>query len=160
LGGLPTDRFLFAGFLPNTASQRRSALATLAEVPATLVFYESPHRVAAMLLDAAATLGGDRPACVARELTKKFEELRKGSLDALAADLSERPVKGEIVVLIGRAPPRETAQEDIEAALVKAMVGNRVKDAAQDVADRFGLPRRQVYQMALALGRDQGSADG
>ena len=90
LSGLPTDRFLFAGFLPATASKRKSALSELAGVPATLVFFESPHRIAAALKDAARVLGGGRQAALCRELTKKFEEVLSGTLDELAALAAER----------------------------------------------------------------------
>ncbi len=103
VSGLPTDRFLFAGFLPNTSSARKTALRALAQVPATLVFYESPRRAAAMLRDAAEVLGETRNAALCRELTKKFEETLRGTLADLAAELKRTPRKGEMVVLIDRA---------------------------------------------------------
>ena len=153
VGGLPTDRFLFAGFLPPRGPARRRALAELAAVPATLVFYESPRRLAASLADMAAVLGGEREAAVCRELTKRFEEARRGALAALAAGQAEAPdPRGEIVVLAGppvAAPP--AAGDALDAALAAALGTLSVKDAATTVAAALGLPRRQVYARALAL---------
>ncbi len=155
LSGLPTDQFHFAGFLPNAASRRKSALLALAEVPGTLVFYESPKRVAAMLRDACAALGQDRPAVVCRELTKKFEEVVRAPLGELTETISARALKGEIVVLIGSAGKRIVHPEDIELALRAALEGGSVRDAADVVSAQLGLPRRQIYQMALALDKDE-----
>ena len=154
LAGLGTDRFLFAGFLPNTSSKRRTALRELAAVPATLMFYESPKRLAAMLRDAAEELGPGRPAVVARELTKRFEEVRPGTLAELAEALETTPVKGEIVVLIDRGTVPEAAEEDVASALVREMLVSSVKDASETVARRFGLKKRDVYQKALELRDD------
>ena len=154
LAGLGTDRFLFAGFLPNTSSKRRTALRELAAVPATLMFYESPKRLAAMLRDAAEELGPERPAVVARELTKRFEEVRPGTLAELAEALETTPVKGEIVVLIDRGTVPEAAEEDVASALVREMLVSSVKDASETVARRFGLKKRDVYQKALELRDD------
>jgi len=154
LSGLPSDRFLFAGFLPNTAVARRSALAELGAVPATLILYESPKRVAAMLAAAAEVLGPDRPAALARELTKKFEEVRRGTLAELASGCADHPPKGEIVVLIGRGRSADVSEMDLDTALKEALSGAGVRTAADDVAARLGLPRRQVYQRALALSKD------
>ena len=152
VAGLPTDRFLFAGFLPPRAAARRRALAELAPVPATLVFYESPRRLAGSLADMAATLGAGRPAAVCRELTKRFEETRRDSLGALAAATAGGPEpRGEIVVLVG-APLAAPAGEDaLDAALGAALPGRSLRDAADAVAAALGLPRRQVYARALAL---------
>ncbi len=152
LSGLPTDRFLFAGFLPNTTTARKTALRGLAQVPATLAFYESPKRVAAMLRDAAATLGGDRQAAVCRELTKKFEEVLRGPLAELAEELAQNPRKGEMVVLIDRAGERIVNLSDIEQALCAVMTDMSVRDAADAVSHDLGLKRRDVYQIALRLG--------
>ena len=154
LSGLPTDSFLFGGFLPAKAGERRRAIADAAQVPATLVFFEAPHRLAASLADLAELLG-DRPAAIARELTKLFEEVRRQSLSELAAHYAAHPdVKGEIVVVIG--PPGETAApaaDALDAALRQALVTASVKDAAAEVAARFGLRRREVYARALELKR-------
>lgn len=151
LAGLPTDRFLFAGFLPNASGRRKTVLDELANVPATLVFYESPKRVAAMLRDAALVLGGARDAAMCRELTKKFEEVRRGTLEELAASCAENPPKGEIVVVIDRARSANVSEEDLDLALGKALERLSVRDAADAVAAELGLPRRQVYQRALQL---------
>ncbi|HZS83134.1 MAG TPA: 16S rRNA (cytidine(1402)-2'-O)-methyltransferase [Stellaceae bacterium] len=155
LSGLPADRFLFAGFLPARAAARRQALAELAAVPATLILFESPHRLAASLADMAAVLG-PRPAAVARELTKRHEEVRRADLASLAAHYAGAAAKGEIVVVV--APPeRETAAAraapgaDLEARLRAALAAASLRDAAAAVAAETGLPRREVYRRALAL---------
>ena len=151
LSGLPTDQFHFAGFLPNAASRRKSALSALSAVPGTLVFYESPKRVAAMLRDAADILGGDRPAALCRELTKKFEQTRRGTLSELADGAAQDAPRGEIVVLIGSAPERVVNSDTIESALRAALETLSVRDAADSVSTELGVPRRKVYQMALEL---------
>jgi 16S rRNA (cytidine1402-2'-O)-methyltransferase len=155
LSGLPTDRFFFGGFLPAKESERRRAIASAAAVPATLVFFEAPHRLAASLVDLADLLG-PRPAAIARELTKLFEEVRRGPLTELAQHYALHPdVKGEIVLVIG--PPGETeapAAERLDEALRSAMAGASVKDAAAEVAARYGLRRRDVYARALELKRE------
>lgn len=151
LSGLPTDRFLFAGFLPNSSGKRKTALREVSDVPATLIFYESPKRLAAMLRDAAEVLGADRAAVVCRELTKKFEERRAGSLAELAALYTDHPPKGEIVVVVDRAAAGEADQEALDRALVEALESMSVKDAATEIARRFGVPRRAAYQRAMAF---------
>jgi 16S rRNA (cytidine1402-2'-O)-methyltransferase len=155
LSGLPTDRFLFAGFLPPRQGPRRRALADLAAVPATLVFYESPRRLAAALADMAEVLGGGRPGAVARELTKRFEEVRRGSLAELARHYAEAGApKGELVLLAG--PPGEARPiggAALDAALARALATQSVRDAAREVAERLGLPRREVYARALEMAR-------
>lgn len=161
VAGLPTDRFLFAGFLPPRAGARKTALAELAAVPATLVFFETGPRLAASLADMAAVLG-DRPAAVARELTKLHEEVRRGRLGALAAAQAESgPPRGEIVVVVGRpeAPPESAI--DLDAALAEAMAGATLRDAVERVTAATGLPRRRVYARALALaGRPERGGPG
>ena len=155
LSGLPTERFFFGGFLPAKESERRRAIASAAAVPATLVFFEAPHRLAASLVDLAELLG-PRPAAIARELTKLFEEVRRAPLTELARHYAQHPdVKGEIAVVIG--PPGETeapAAERLDEALRGAMAGASVKDAAAEVAARYGLKRRDVYARALELKRE------
>ncbi|TMJ25443.1 MAG: 16S rRNA (cytidine(1402)-2'-O)-methyltransferase [Alphaproteobacteria bacterium] len=153
LSGLPTERFLFSGFLPAKAGERRRMIGEAAQIPATLVFFEAPHRLAASLADLAELLG-DRPAAVARELTKLFEEVRRDSLSELAAHYARAEVKGEIVLVIG--PPGEAAApaaDALDAALREALATASVKDAAAEIAARFGLRRREVYARALALKR-------
>ena len=155
VAGLPTDHFFFAGFLPNASGKRKSALEALSDVPGTLVFYESPKRVAAMLRDAAMVLGGERQAAVCRELTKKFEEVLRGTLDELATVCSERALKGEIVVLVDRGRLLKIRECDLEDRLKAVLEEHSVRDAADMVAAELGLKRRQVYQRALELDRQQ-----
>lgn len=154
IGGLPTDRFHFAGFLPNAGGARRSFLLELKDVPATLVLYESPNRIAASVHAAAEILGSERPAALCRELTKKFEEVRRGTLAELAVSCEEMPPRGEIVLLIGRASSGLVSASDLEEHLKDALGRLSVRDAADEIAAEFGLPRRKVYQMALKLGKD------
>lgn len=154
LSGLPTDRFFFGGFLPTASGKRKSALTELAPVTATLVFYESPKRVAAMLADAAQALGATRRAVVCRELTKKFEEVLHGTLEELASICAERTLKGEIVVLIDRGDKEVVSDSTLEEALRAALESGSVRDAADQVAAQFSLPRRQVYQRALSLSKE------
>ncbi|KRS12660.1 16S rRNA methyltransferase [Roseovarius atlanticus] len=151
VAGLPTDRFFFAGFLPSGGSKRKSALKEVAGVPGTLVFYESPKRLAAMLRDAAEVLGAERQAAVCRELTKKFEEVLRGTLGELAERLEAQAVKGEIVVVIERGLAEAGTGEDLDTALSAALETQSVRDAADTVAARLGLKRRVVYQRALEL---------
>jgi 16S rRNA (cytidine1402-2'-O)-methyltransferase len=152
VAGLPTDRFLFAGFLPPKSAARRTALEELAQVPATLVFYESPRRLAAALADMADTLGPARPAAVCRELTKRFEETRRDTLAALADHYAEAGApKGEVVVVIGPPQARQASAEDLDSALHAALAENTLKDAAKIVAEATGLPRKRVYARALEL---------
>ncbi|MEQ5871491.1 16S rRNA (cytidine(1402)-2'-O)-methyltransferase [Sagittula sp. NFXS13] len=150
LAGLPTDRFLFAGFLPNAGGPRRKVLDELVAVPATLVFYESPKRLGAMLTEAASRLG-DRPAAVCRELTKKFEEVRRGSLAELAEHYTQNPPKGEIVVVVGKGDSDSGKEIDLEQVVNLALQTMSVRDAADYVAARYGFKRRPVYQMAMRL---------
>ena len=154
VSGLPSDRFLFAGFIPSTKSARRAALAEIAQVQATLIFYESPKRLAASLSDMTATLGGGRQAVVCRELTKRFEEVARGTLSGLAETFAERDVKGEVVVLVDRAPPVEVTEATITDALDQALLTMRVKDAATFVSQTLGISRKLAYQIALT--RSQG----
>ena len=157
LAGLPTDKFLFAGFLPNSKAARISAIEALRDVPATLVFYESPKRIGAMLADCAATLG-DRRAAMCRELTKKFEEIRRGTLSELTLSVKDAPPKGEIVVVIDRAGQSVVNVSDLEADLRDALGRMSVRDASEMVAGAHGMARRKVYQMALGL--DRADEDG
>jgi len=154
LAGLPTDAFHFAGFLPNATNARRKALEGLAEIRATLAFYESPKRIGATLRDAAEVLGGTRKAVVCRELTKKFEELRRGTLDELAESYSTGNVKGEIVLLIDRGDLATLNEVDLDVVLREALETMSMRDAVDAVSQAHGKPRRQVYQLALNIGKD------
>jgi 16S rRNA (cytidine1402-2'-O)-methyltransferase len=151
LSGLPSDRFVFEGFLPRTGSHRRSRLRELADEPRTLVFFEAPHRIAGSLTDLAATFGADRPAAVCRELTKTYEEIRRGTLDELAGWAAEDEPRGEITVVVGGAPPRATqrpADDDLRAAVAEREAGGvSRRDAIQAVAGEYGLKKREVYAL-------------
>jgi 16S rRNA (cytidine1402-2'-O)-methyltransferase len=154
--GLPTDRFFFEGFLPQKSGARRNRLEALGAIPGTLVLFESPHRLPEMLADAAAVLGGSRPAAVARELTKLFETVRRGSLGSLAGEFAEEgPPKGEVVVVIGAAIEEvsEEADADLDARIEAALARHSIKDAAALIADETGQRKRDVYARALALAR-------
>jgi 16S rRNA (cytidine1402-2'-O)-methyltransferase len=154
LAGLPTDAFFFAGFLPNSRGARKARLESLSTVPGTLVFYESPKRVAACLADMAEVLGPDRPAAMCREITKKFEEVRRGTLAELAQKLAEKSVKGEVVLLVDRPRSPIVKDSDLESDLTDALKTMSLKDAADVVSEMHGVKRRTVYQMALKLGKE------
>jgi len=154
ISGLPSDAFHFAGFLPSTAAARRSGLEKLRDVDATLVLYESPKRISAFLEDVVTTMGPDRAVVICRELTKKFEEVLRGTASSLVETLSERSLKGEIVVLIARNTKTATDPADVKVLLTQALLTMRIKDAATAVAGVTGLPRRDVYQLALTLKDD------
>lgn len=151
--GLPTDRFLFAGFLPSKAKARADALAELADVKTTLLFYESGPRLGASLQTMTEILG-PREAVVARELTKKFEEVVSGSLPELAARYAETGPKGEIVVIVGPPGEVQAEQGDYESALKIALETLPPAKAAKDIAKRFGVDRAAVYERAMALKSD------
>lgn len=153
VAGLPTDRFFFEGFLPHKSGPRKARLAELANIPGTLVFFESPRRLADTLADAANVLGS-REAAIARELTKYYESVRRGALADLAQSVSkEEPPKGEIVLLIGppTANARALSEADFDARIEAALALHSVKDAASVVAGETGQPRRLVYARALQL---------
>jgi 16S rRNA (cytidine1402-2'-O)-methyltransferase len=151
VAGLPTDRFLFAGFPPPTAAARRRFLADLSDIPATLVFYESPKRLNQTLGDMVPLFGEARQVAVCRELTKRFETVVRGPLGAVATQFAGTAVRGEVVVVLDRAAPVVATEDAVAAALSKALASASVKDAAAAVASRLGLPKRDVYQMALRL---------
>ncbi len=153
VSGLPSDQFYFYGFLPTSEAAQKTVLAELRSIEATLVFYESPKRIQETLTRLVQVLGGERQIAVCRELTKKFEEVSRGSLSTIAEEFSDRSVKGEIVLLVDRAVSEEVTDDIIVEKLEDAMKTMRVKDAATAVAGALGLPRRQVYQMALELGK-------
>jgi 16S rRNA (cytidine1402-2'-O)-methyltransferase len=151
LAGLPTDRFLFLGFLPAKSGAKAAAIAEAAAVRATLVLYESGPRLAATLQALGECLG-DRDAAVAREISKRFEETVTGALSELATRYAEAPPKGEIVIVV--APPGEAeaaGEEEVDSALREAMGRLSASRAAAEVAEKLGVPRRQAYERALKL---------
>lgn len=151
VAGLPTDRFFFAGFLPPKSKARQDMLTSYATIPGTLVFYESPKRLGKTLGDMAAILG-DRPAAVCRELTKKFEETRRGQLQDLAEIYQSLTPKGEIVLVIGPGEKVQADEDQVKQALSDAIAnGTSARDAVADIAAAYDLPRKQVYQMSLSL---------
>lgn len=159
LSGLPPVPFLFLGFPPPRAAARRAGFGTLraaerAGLAATLIWHEAPHRLAETLADMAAAFGA-RPAAVARELTKRFEEVRRGTLPELAAWCAATAVRGEVTVLVGPGS-QEADEEGLDARLRSALATQSVKDAAALVAAATGLPRKVVYARALELAADQG----
>lgn len=149
--GLPTDTFAFLGFLPPKTAARRTRLSAFAAVPATLVLYEAPHRAAETLSDMADVLGADRPGALARELTKRFEEVRRGTLGELAAGARSDPPRGEIVLLAGPPMEKPSTGDDLDALLLAALATSGPGQAAAEIAKATGHPRREVYQRALAL---------
>lgn len=151
LAALPCERFLFSGFLPHKSSARRALFEKLKTVPVTMVFYESPNRIAESVADAYAALG-DRPAAIVREITKIYEEARHGTLAAWAADETLLPaLKGEFVFVIGGAAMDAATPQEIEAALRDALQTLSVKDAAAAISDAMGASKKTVYDMALQI---------
>jgi len=151
VSGLPSDRFLFAGFPPAKAGDRARWLAELAPIGATLILYESPKRVHRLLGELCEHWGPERPAALCRELTKRFEQVRRGTLAELLSGVEDAPPRGEIVLVVGRGDKQAASEADLDAALREALGRLRVKDASAEVAERLDLPRRDVYQRALEL---------
>jgi 16S rRNA (cytidine1402-2'-O)-methyltransferase len=162
VSGLPVDRFCFEGFLPRRAGERGRRLADLTAEPRTMVFFEAPHRLAATLAAMATAFGADRTAAVCRELTKTYEEVRRGSLDELAAWAAEG-VRGEVTVVVGGAPARSPRGDADPGALVaeRESAGLDRKDAIAAVAAELGRPKREVYAAVVAAkARASGPAGG
>ncbi|MGB7618849.1 MAG: 16S rRNA (cytidine(1402)-2'-O)-methyltransferase, partial [Pseudolabrys sp.] len=156
IAGLPTDRFFFEGFLPAKQAARQKRIAALANIPATLVLFESGSRVAAMLADLAAVFG-NRPAAVCREMTKLHEEVKRGDVAALAHEYSAgAETRGEFVIVVAAPRDDEEKADDVDDMLRQALARVSVKDAVGEVALATGRPRREVYQRALALARNSG----
>ncbi len=156
LSGLPTDRFAFEGFLPRKPTARRAHLERLATETRTVVWYASPHRAAAELADAAAVLGDERPAALARELTKRFEEVRRDTLRALAEAVAAEPPRGELTVVVGGAPAPASASTEallahaVEAVEEQVAAGASTRDAVAAVAAEHGVRRRALYEAVLS----------
>ena len=158
LSGLPPEPFLFEGFLPPRAGARQAALGRLkaleqAGLAASLIFYEAPHRLAESLADMAAAFGPERPAAIAREMTKRFEEVRRGGLGALASHYASAEARGEICIVVGPAAAEAVVGDAEVTAQLRAALhsGLSVKDAAEAVAKATGRKRREVYREALEL---------
>ncbi|SEO67635.1 16S rRNA (cytidine(1402)-2'-O)-methyltransferase [Amycolatopsis saalfeldensis] len=150
LSGLPCDRFCFEGFAPRKPGERGKWLASLASEPRTAVFFESPHRVASTLADAAAALGGTRRAAVCRELTKTYEEVKRGTLASLA-EWAADGVRGEITVVLEGAAPRAVSVSDLVGEVSsRVSAGERLKSAAADVAEAAGVSKKELYDAVLA----------
>jgi 16S rRNA (cytidine1402-2'-O)-methyltransferase len=155
VSGLPVDRFCFEGFLPRRAGERRRALAALAGEPRTVVFFEAPHRLAATLLALVEAFGPDRPAAVCRELTKTYEQIRRGTLRELA-EWAAGDVRGEITLVVGGAPAVASSAEPAELAAAVAdreAAAESRKDAIAAVARAYGLPKRVVYEAVVTQKR-------
>jgi 16S rRNA (cytidine1402-2'-O)-methyltransferase len=152
VAGLPTDRFLFAGFLPAKSKARRDAIAELAGLKASLVFYESGPRLGEALADLAGGLGG-RDGAVVRENSKLHEECVTGALPELAERYRDAPPKGEIVIVVGPPGEQEASEEDLDTALAEALAQLSPSRAAADVAARLGVPKKRAYARALELSR-------
>jgi 16S rRNA (cytidine1402-2'-O)-methyltransferase len=153
VSGLPVDRFCFEGFPPRKAGDRRRALAELADERRTLVFFEAPHRLAATLVDLAGAFGGDRPAAICRELTKTYEEVKRGPLAALVEWAAAAEVRGEITLVVAGAPPVvvERSPAELAAAVVaREQAGLTRKDAIAEVARAAGVPKKEVYAAVIA----------
>jgi 16S rRNA (cytidine1402-2'-O)-methyltransferase len=160
VSGLPTDRFLFEGFLPSKTAQRKSRIAELSRIPASLVLFEGGSRVAATLADLAETLG-EREAAIGRELTKLHEEVRRAPLPALAAHYAhgDAETRGEFVIVV--APPAEAEApdaDDVDTLIRSALARVSVKDAVGEIVAATGLPRRDVYKRALELAKERSDA--
>ncbi|WP_414582055.1 16S rRNA (cytidine(1402)-2'-O)-methyltransferase [Scytonema sp. PCC 10023] len=156
--GLPTDRFVFEGFLPAKGQQRRSHLESLETESRTLIFYESPHRLRETLQDFAEIFGTSRQIVIARELTKLYEEFWRGTIESAIAHYSQREPQGEYTLLVAGTPPAQPqlSEEELKAELLKIMSqGISRSQASRQLAKMTSLPRRQLYQLALAIKMDQ-----
>lgn len=150
ISGLPTDRFYFEGFLPSKVSQRRSRLQLIADISVTMVFLESANRLTEMLGDLREVFG-ERRCVVARELTKKFEEVLSGDISDLISRCEQQKLRGEIVVLVAGKEAEELSREFVEQLLLEAMQQSSLSRAVKDIAERHGLRRNFVYDIGLAL---------
>lgn len=155
VSGLPSDRFLFAGFAPAQGAARKKFLHEMGAIPATVILFESPKRICRLLTELCESWGQEREAALCRELTKRHEEVRRGSLGTLAQGCTEHPPRGEIVLVIDRAreteAKRAAASADMEDALRERLQTRSLKQAVAEITAETGLPRRQVYQAALRL---------
>ncbi len=157
MAGLPTDAFLFAGFLPTRSGARKTRLGELKAIPATLVLFEAPSRLAEALADMREVLG-PREAVVAREISKLHEETKRGSLDDLVAWSQASEPRGEIVVLVGPGTPQVASEDDVRARLAELLAEMSVRDAAKAVAETMGIAKARAYDLALAVRAERGAA--
>ncbi len=153
LAGLPTDRFLFAGFAPKPGGDRTRYLSELRDVQASLIIFETAKRVQRLLEDMAEAWGDDRQVALCRELTKKFEQVRRGSLAELCAGNLDMAARGEIVLVIDRAQKTDTADADINDLLNTALIHHSLRDAVDLVAGQVNRPRKHIYKLALELNK-------
>ncbi len=152
ISGFDTSRFGFEGFLPRSGRQRSARLAAIAAEPRTTVIYEAPHRIERTIADLAAACGGERGVAVARELTKIYESVWRGSLEEAVAQLAATAPRGEYVIVLKGAPPRgEVSDDEIRSALHRALEGHSRKDAVETVVGQLEVPKRRVYDLALNL---------
>lgn len=151
VSGLPSDRFLFAGFPPHAKGAMQTWLVELAPIGATLILYESPRRVHRLLDVLAEVMGTERRIALCRELTKRFEEVLRGTVEEVRTAIAGRSLKGEIVLVVGKGAPVQASGETMEDALRQALGTMSIKDAAAQVAADLGLKKRDVYQAALKL---------
>jgi 16S rRNA (cytidine1402-2'-O)-methyltransferase len=155
ISGFDTTRFVFEGFLPRSGRDRITRLAAVAAEPRTSVMYEAPHRVERTVFDLRTACGGDRSVAVARELTKIYESVWRGSLDDAVTHLAATAPRGEYVIVLQGAPPRsEVTDAEIRSALHLALAGHSRKDAVEAVVGQLDVPKRRVYDLALAEGRN------
>ena len=155
ISGFDTSRFVFEGFLPRSGRERASRLAAVAAESRTTVIYEAPHRVERTIADLAVACDGGRCVAMARELTKIYEAVWRGSLEAASAHLGSTAPRGEYVIVVQGAPPRgEVSDDEIRSALHLALEGHSRKDAVEAVVGQLEVPKRRVYDLALAVGRD------
>ncbi len=155
LSALPTDKFLFAGFVPSAGRARKNFLSELAKSRETVVLFESPNRLCRSLSDMIAAFGGERPAAACREITKKFEESRRGTLDEILAHFSEVEPIGEFTIVIGGAPERTVSDDEVRERIAEAMKEMSLRDAAAFASDSLGVARSAAYGIALELKRRQ-----
>jgi 16S rRNA (cytidine1402-2'-O)-methyltransferase len=154
ISGFDTNRFVFEGFLPRSGRERAARLAAIAAEQRTTLMYEAPHRVERTVADLADTCGGQRAVVLARELTKLYESVWRGSLDAAVAHVGSTAPRGEYVIVLDGAPPRdEVSDDEIRSALDVAMEGHSRKDAVEAVVGQLDVPKRRVYDLALAVDR-------
>ena len=155
VSGFDTTRFVFEGFLPRSGRERASRLATVAAEPRTIVLYEAPHRIERTVTDLAGACGGQRGVAVARELTKIYETVWRGTLDAATKHVRATAPRGEYVIVVEGAPARgDVSDDEIRSALHAALDGHSRKDAVAAVVGQLEVPKRRVYELALAVSRD------